>query len=568
MNPIIELYATLWTHSKKKWKIIVFTLCFLVSQVFSFLEPLVIGWLISTIETEGLVLEKIVWILLSMVGLRFGFWLFHGPGRILELAHAFDVRADFKKHYLHNIFAQNYAWHTQHQSGDTFDKVEKGSLAIYEFSRSTFEIIDTLIRFVSSFFALIYFNIHSSYIVVLLFIITIWIIRHYDKKIIPMQKDINRSENTLSAYIFDLLANVQTLVILRAVKTVESAIQAKLYLPFETLKKQVVQNETKWFLVSIMTALMMFFVIGSYIFFISTTTILISNLYILYSYIERINNLFYRFAYRYADMIRYQTALQNTQELELQEQKRQESHIVKGWKKLEYKNVEFSYGKNKHNLHVSLSIRNGEKIAFIGESGSGKTTTAKLLRGMYTPEKGKLLIDQKEMTIEQISASIVLIPQDAELYKATIKENISFDARTPEKDLIPFTNLAQVTKVIQQLPKGFESIVKEKGVNLSGGEKQRIALARGLYAARISPIILLDEPTSSLDPKNEFEVFTHIFHYFENRTIVCVVHRMHLLALFDKIYVFDEGKIVANGTFKEIQHLPSVQKLIRKKFVQ
>jgi len=112
--------------------------------------------------------------------------------------------------------------------------------------------------------------------------------------------------------------------------------------------------------------------------------------------------------------------------------------------------------------------------------------------------------------------------------------------------------MARFTQVVERLPHKFESNIVEKGVNLSGGEKQRLALSRGLLAAADKPILLLDEPTSSVDPKNELDIYKNIFTIFKKKTILSSVHRLHLLPQFDKIYYFKKGKIVARGSFAQL----------------
>jgi len=126
--------------------------------------------------------------------------------------------------------------------------------------------------------------------------------------------------------------------------------------------------------------------------------------------------------------------------------------------------------------------------------------------------------------------------------------------------------MARVTEVIKSLPKKEESLVYEKGVNLSGGEKQRLALARGLLASSQRQMVLLDEPTSSVDPKNELKIYKNIFKEFKSKTIISSIHRMHLLTMFDKIYLFQRGRIVAQGTFDELMQTSALFRLQWKKY--
>lgn len=133
-----------------------------------------------------------------------------------------------------------------------------------------------------------------------------------------------------------------------------------------------------------------------------------------------------------------------------------------------------------------------------------------------------------------------------------------------EEDLDKVIRMSQLRPVIDKLPNGLDTNVMEKGVSLSGGEKQRLALARGLLAAKRSEIILMDEPTSSVDSLNETRIHEKVFEEFKNKTIISSIHRLHLLDKFDYIYLFSEGKIVGHGTFDEIKNNPLFGKMWRR----
>ena len=202
-----------------------------------------------------------------------------------------------------------------------------------------------------------------------------------------------------------------------------------------------------------------------------------------------------------------------------------------------------------------MRIKSGERIALIGESGGGKSTFLRILRDLYHPKSLNLSINDKSTSkgFGAISESISLIPQDPEIFATTIRENITLGVEYTDEHIQVFTDMARMTQVIDRLPKKLESSIVEKGVNLSGGEKQRLALTRGLLASVDKDIILMDEPTSSVDFQNELEIFKNIFEAFPKQTIIASVHRLHLLSLFDTVYFFDNGRIIASGTFEELK---------------
>ena len=203
---------------------------------------------------------------------------------------------------------------------------------------------------------------------------------------------------------------------------------------------------------------------------------------------------------------------------------------------------------------LARDIQGGEVFALYGQLGSGKTTLLRVMRELYHPQEVTILLDGKPLQngFGAISSDIALIPQDPEIFSTTIGENITFGVEYNLAHIKKFTDMACFTDVIERLPHKLDSYIHEKGVNLSGGEKQRLALARGLMASSDKAIVLLDEPTSSVDTKNELQIFQNIFGEFQDKTIVASVHRLHLLPLFDAIYFFKRGKVIARGTLEEL----------------
>ena len=179
----------------------------------------------------------------------------------------------------------------------------------------------------------------------------------------------------------------------------------------------------------------------------------------------------------------------------------------------------------------------------------------KIFRELYDTQNVKLILNDKilEDGFKSISSDIALIPQEPEIFNTTIKENITLGISKSPDELKRYAKLTGFNSVVNKLPKKFNSYIYEKGVNLSGGEKQRLALARGLMASEDKAIILLDESTSSVDLQNEMKIYENIFKNYSNKTIIASIHRLHLLSFFDKVYFFKNGKIIESGTFEELK---------------
>ena len=221
----------------------------------------------------------------------------------------------------------------------------------------------------------------------------------------------------------------------------------------------------------------------------------------------------------------------------------------------------------KPGLHgLSIQLRRGQRVAFIGESGSGKSTLLALLRGLYDPEPGAIIrADGRQIAdFGTVSETVTLFPQEPEIFENTIEYNITLGLPFEQAEVEAVCRAAYFADVVAQLPNGFESSIKEKGVNLSGGQKQRLALARGILAARDSDIVLLDEPTSSVDPKTEAAIYDNLFTAFADKAVVSTLHRLHLLPRFDYVYVMQAGRIADEGTFADLrERSPIFQELWR-----
>lgn len=221
----------------------------------------------------------------------------------------------------------------------------------------------------------------------------------------------------------------------------------------------------------------------------------------------------------------------------------------------ELKNVSFSYEKdNPVLLNINLSIKKGQKIAFVGASGSGKSTLIKLLYKHYSTIEGNIYYCSNEyQNINPILLrnDISLISQDNIIFPMTIKENILIgNPNASEEEIISAAQTANCWGFIQKLPQGINSTVSEKGNSLSGGQCQRIAIARAIL--KNSEILILDEPTSALDKESEKLVNDAIAKISENKTIISIAHRLTTIQNYDKIFVMDKGKIAEEGTHIEL----------------
>ena len=224
--------------------------------------------------------------------------------------------------------------------------------------------------------------------------------------------------------------------------------------------------------------------------------------------------------------------------------------------KIIFRNITYKYlDKNILALNnINLEINPGESLAIVGPSGSGKSTLINLILRFFDPDEGEVLIgDQniKKVKIVSLRESIAIVSQDTLLFHGTVCENITFGKQNATKeDIIKSAKEAGSHDFIQKLPNGYDTMIGESGANLSGGERQRIAIARAIL--RNPKILILDEPTSSLDSEAENKIKVTLSAISKNRTTITIAHRLSTVINADRIVVLDQGKIVSSGTHEEL----------------
>lgn len=213
----------------------------------------------------------------------------------------------------------------------------------------------------------------------------------------------------------------------------------------------------------------------------------------------------------------------------------------------------FAYDEKIILQHLSFSIKKGEKVAFVGESGSGKSTLIKIFAGLLKSERGSILYgntELKDIYLESYYEHLTYISQDTPIFDGTIRENLMFGEEKTEEEILKVLNCVQLQELISNLEYGIDTKIGERGSNLSGGEKQRLALARLWFEDR--DIIIFDEATSALDNLTEELVMKEVLQVCKDKTVITIVHRLNTIKEYDKIIVLKQGKIVEMGKFNEL----------------
>lgn len=223
---------------------------------------------------------------------------------------------------------------------------------------------------------------------------------------------------------------------------------------------------------------------------------------------------------------------------------------------IDFREVSFSYpGQTAPSLrNISLRIKAGEKVAILGRIGSGKTTLEKLILGLYRPSEGAVLvdgIDLRQLDPAELRHQIGYVQQDIMLFYGTLRENITMGAPlASDAEVVKAAEVGGILGLVNQHPQGFDMLVGERGESLSGGQRQGVAIARAVI--NNPAILLLDEPTSSMDYSSEDDIKRRLSEFAQDKTVVLISHRTSLLDLVDRIIVMDGGKIVADGPKEQV----------------
>lgn len=234
----------------------------------------------------------------------------------------------------------------------------------------------------------------------------------------------------------------------------------------------------------------------------------------------------------------------------------QSLHAIRG--AIRFNNVTFGHESKKNEKplfeNVNISIKPGEKIGLVGHSGSGKTTLTKLLLRFMDIQNGTITIDGQDIatvTQQSLRNHIAYVPQEPLLFHRSLHENIAYgNLKASEREVIAVSKMANAHEFIDKLADGYKTLVGERGIKLSGGQRQRVAIARAML--KNAPILLLDEATSALDSESEALIQDALWKLMKGKTTIVIAHRLSTIQKMDRILVLDNGKVVEEGTHKEL----------------
>jgi ABC-type multidrug transport system fused ATPase/permease subunit len=563
-NMFATMVRTAWQHAgTDRPKMVLYYALFLAANIIIMMQPVILAQLINVAQKGGAdALPQALRWAGAYAGLTLTFWCLHGPARVIERRTAFGIYHRFVTALYKKVTEMPLRWHQDHHSGGTINRVNKAGRALFVFADAQFVLLQVAIRFTASVCLLAFYSLPVAAVSLLSSTIIILIIRRFDKTLMPLVREGNEREHYLNAGLYDYIGNIITVLTLRMQGNTGNEINHRFAAMKPPFWAHTLLNEKKWFFLNFLLITTQASIVGGYIGFhlAKNLPMMIGSVVAIFQYLLNINMLFFQGTLGYETLLNQHTDLHGIDGL-LADHARlgsvRPAATTQGWCTIGIDTLNFTHREGEDVLHhlrdVSFGFSAGQKIALIGSSGSGKTTLLTLLRGLYDAKSVRLKIDDAEtQSLAPLAGFTTLVPQDAEIFENTVRYNLTLGTEVAEDTIQKALHISAFDEVVPKLPQGLDTDIRERGVNLSGGQKQRLALARGLVAARDSSLLLLDEPTSSVDLVTESAIFDRMFTLYADKAIVATVHRLHLLPRFDVIGVMQDGLLMEIGSFPDL----------------
>ena len=565
------------------------------AQVVLLSVPYISGRALNALQLQGTAGLRDAGLWLSMVLLvACGSWVLHGPGRILERRAALLIRQRLAAHLVERLFQLPLGWHESHHSGATAHRVQQSTQALSGFAQSQFIYLNSAVRLLGPLIALWWVEPLIGFAAVAGFAIIVSSVVGFDRAMLRLANQENEAERRYSATLIDTLGNTGTVYALRQARGVAARLERRLLAVFVPLRRAIVLNEIKWLTVDLSTRVLNCCLVALFVWLATRgtpangvgKTLLLGSLYMVWEYAQQaadvvasIASHFQTFARQHADYASaniIRDAVPDSPPLAVTSAS-SDAH----WQRMTVRDLTFRHAASRDGgpalERLSFCLERGKRYALIGASGSGKSTLMRVLAGLYPAERVALTLDDGPIrvspaeTAHLLRARATLIPQESEVYQGTLGENLglceSVSGPPAAHAYAGALQAACATDFVQPTPLGLEAPVAERAANWSGGQRSRVALARGILAACGSDLVLMDEPTASLDPATEARVYTNLFAAFTDACVISSIHRLSLLGRFDEVLVMQEGRLVAQGTADELalscpefQRLTSLQK--------
>ncbi len=558
--PLARVFKDFWDYAEGyKKQVIIYLVLSIITALIAMAPPYLYGTIIDQL-TEGIYNE--IFILLGFLAIS------HICFQVLSNFVVYKtkllssiIRNQARIKAFRHLFGLDYEFYEKNPLGKLFARIDLGSQALREFVKIVYKT--TFVRFFGMFFAAIFlFSINwivglfAAVFMLVYFMYGFW----SSKVLLNLENRVHRVSEKVYSKVYDFFSHILIVKLLN-IKEKLIGILSKSYESVIDEQKKSRKFERQTVAVSkLMIDLAAVAVLTYLAVEVMGTRMTIGKAVMIYGFFIKFADYSKKLYADYQDLIAKRTGMYRLSLIYNNTPTIGEPKVPvrpKNWNRILFDDVVFKYSSKKTAAlkETSLVINKGEKVAIVGLSGSGKSTFAKLLLKLYLPNEGKISIgnvDIRNIHSDDLYNMIKIVPQDNELMDATIIENLEMAVvqKVNKKDFVKSLKDAAAWDFVKRLPKKLDTHVGPQGIKISGGEKQRLCIARALLSK--PEVLVLDEATSNLDVITEKKVHTALHKMPRKMTIIAITHRISSVYLFDRIIVMDKGRIVGEGTHKKL----------------
>jgi ABC-type multidrug transport system fused ATPase/permease subunit len=518
-----------------------------------FTEPASVGS-VKSIES----LYPIFFLMILAVLVRF-FGLYYAKIFVFEIAEKCRLDVEYKS--LKHLVSLDMSWQEKENAGSKFKRIDKGSEGVHKILRIWINnVIEITINLVGIIFILIKFDLKIASILVFFLVTFYFFSKYFRKKAIIAHDVVSAKEELRAGLIFESIDHIRSVKVMSMLLGIMNRLSKNANDLFLSIKRRVFWfqsgNTFRNIYGHLFRAGSIIFIsfgiyngsyeVGFLVLFVGYFTQILSSISELVDISED-----FAIAKKGVERLKY---ILNTK-INIDDENGKVS-FPKNWQKIYFKDLSFSYQNKSVLENLSFEIKRGEKIGIVGLSGAGKSTLFKLILKEHELNSGELLFENvsiKDISKKDYFNYVAVVLQDTELFNSTLKENIIITNSEEENNsslLDKAVEIAHVKDFMDKLPFGMDTVIGEKGVKLSGGEKQRVGIARAVF--KNPQLFLLDEATSHLDIESEQKIQDSLHKFFKDVTAIVIAHRLTTIKEMDRIIVMEDGKIVEIGNFEEL----------------
>jgi ABC-type multidrug transport system fused ATPase/permease subunit len=557
-----RLYEALWTHAEGHRARLLLVIALLVSaQAVRVAIPWLFGEAVNALQSGGLEgVTAASGYLAAMFGAALCAWMMHGPARVMERRTALTARERLADALFGRFVSLPLRFHEKNHSGEVVHRLQKTTEALSGFAQNQFIYLQSAVSIVGPIVALCAVSAVTGGASLVAYTIVAVLLVRFDRVMVRLIREENEAARRYTAALVDAAGNISTVLTLGLGGAVRGVVRGRYADVSKPLSRLIVVNEAKWATIDLLNNLMRTGLVALYgwLAWREAGVILVGTAVMVHQYAQQIGTVVGSLATHWSDLVRQGTDIASADPILAASSaplERPASDADVGWRELRVEHLTLTHpGAPRPALDdVHLTLRRGGRVALVGDSGSGKSTLLRALAGLYVPDRVKIRVDGVgRPELVDLSAFAMLVPQEPEIFDGDVRSNLTLGVPRSDQDVRRACDLACFTPVLAQLERGLDAVIRERGANLSGGQRQRLALARGLLAAQGAGVVLLDEPTSSIDPVTEARVYDGVLAALGEACVVSAIHRLHLLTRFDTIVLLDGGRVLDSGTFAEL----------------